>query len=144
MLVIFCIIAFIVLLFLGFFYVFTYSPWIKDHVRYVERFLGKYKIIQSYSVLEYEYRNLHPDQPLKLLLQLTEPDYIKVLELISNPNYLNITFDKKEPLRNLWHVTNDEFYLNTDSLPNYGEGNFRLSIYGNHKAKTILLSSTCI
>ncbi len=133
-------IAIPVLLFVGFIYILSYSPSIKNWVEYIEKFIGQYKIIKNYSVLEYEYRNLHPDQPLKLLIQLQESDYKKVMQHISNPDYVNIKFGKKEPIQKLWRVTAEKFYLDTDVLPDYS-GTLHLSISGNHEAKTILLTS---
>lgn len=136
----FGIIALLILLFFGFFYIFTYSPSIKSWINYIEKFIGQYKIIKHYSVLEYEYQNLHPDQPLKLLIQLQDSDYAKVLEFISTVDYANIKFGKKNPIRGMWRVTAEEFYLDTNVLPDYS-GVLHLGISGNHQAKTILLTS---
>ena len=121
-------------------YLFT-TPSPKAYIKLLEKFIGKRNITGSCTVLEYENRNLHPDAPMRLLIRLSDKDFQNTINFISSPKYKNkLLIGRKQPLTNLWLVTNTEFYIDTDVLPNYSEGALKIGITGNNDSKTILFT----
>ncbi len=127
-------------LIVGVVYLFT-TPSPKGYIKLLEKFIGKRKITGDCSVLEYECRNLHPDEPMRLLIKVSDKDFQNIINFISSPKYKNkLLLGRKQPLTNLWIVTNSEFYIDTGVLPNYSEGALKMSITGNNHSKTILFT----
>ena len=134
---------------------FTSNP-IEFIIRQMEIYLGQYGILEDYTIQKNE--STWVDHVLSFSIKLTDINYQRIIDIISNPEYCNKllfnkgllynnsqyyrpdyikNFDKNKPYHNLWIVSEEGFHLNYEVVPQYLEGEFRLSIDGENKSKTI-------
>jgi hypothetical protein len=129
-----------------FLFVFSFSKGGKspeyDIINELESLLGNKKLLNNYEVLEFQ--SMMVDFQCQLVIKLEDVSFKNIIDIISETkSNIQIT-NNNNSINDIWILRPTGFYLNPEFVNNNCHKDYRLSVEGDCKQKTITYYSVFV